>query len=239
MRPRRYRSSAVGSSISFQPLPSTSRSLWAISPSGASSSTSKLVMVNRFMTQPPSASRSQRLLPCTRRGWAVEMNGKTPRHLAGGVAQVDRVAVTQVCGHRVVPAADTDQNPIQDAGLIECSKRQRCRFLAAWKEPPSAAGRPWRVRNYPSAPSESGTLSAYPVLPRFSPMACSARNTSVTMRARSALSPPRRKAPPRRACIRFRTALRLRASPRPIHPRPVPAGSGAPLPRNTALHPRR
>ena len=56
---------------------------------------------------------------------------------------------------------------------------------------------------------------------------------------RPALSPPLRKVPPRRACIRFRTALLLRASPRPIHPRPVPAGSGAPLRRNTAPHPRR
>ena len=64
-RPRRCRSSAVGTSISFLPLPSTSRSLWATSPSGASSSTSKLVMLNRFMTQPPSASRSQR--PCRAR----------------------------------------------------------------------------------------------------------------------------------------------------------------------------
>ena len=76
------------------------------------------------------------------------MNGKTAGHLAGGVAQVDRVAIPQVRGYRVVPAADTDQNPVQDAGLTECSKRKRCRFLAALKKPPSAAGRPRRVRRY-------------------------------------------------------------------------------------------
>ena len=53
------------------------------------------------------------------KGRAVEMNGESPRHLAGGVAQVDRVAIAQVRRHRVVPAADTDQNPIQDASLID------------------------------------------------------------------------------------------------------------------------
>ena len=36
----------------------------------------------------------------------------------------------------------------------------------------------------PRAPSVSGTLSTYPVLPGFSPMACSARNTSVPLHRR-------------------------------------------------------
>ena len=67
------------------------------------------------------------------KGWAVEVNGETLGHIAGGAAQVDCVAVAQVRGHRVVPAADADENPVQNAGLIEGSERQRCRRLAAGK----------------------------------------------------------------------------------------------------------
>ena len=72
-------------------------------------------------------------VPLHTKSRAVEMDGETSGHSAGGVAQVDSGAIAQVNGHCAVSAADPNQNTIKDSDLIECAERHWYRLLTAGK----------------------------------------------------------------------------------------------------------